>query len=135
MSNGITFTIPFSVVGKQRPRKGKHGFYTPAETQRCERDIKFIALARTNATPAVRFPLDGSIAVEIGFPPSRADLDNQTKTIGDALNGILYRDDRQIVELRVTRIAGTDTTVKVTEVSGGNKKRTGKAKGNRGSSS
>lgn len=41
------------------------------------------------------------------FRPSIPDIDNITKTVLDALNGIAWKDDAQIVVLHVTKKYGT----------------------------
>jgi Holliday junction resolvase RusA-like endonuclease len=42
---------------------------------------------------------------------SRPDLDNLIKTVLDALNGIAYTDDKQIVRLGATKAYGTDPKI------------------------
>lgn len=116
--NTVRFVIPFPVQPKQRPRRGRGGhFYTPRETADCERDIAKLATAARNAA-GVSGPFSGGLAVEAAFAGGRrADLDNLQKTLGDALNGILFHDDRQIVEWFVYRVEGAESAITVTEVS------------------
>lgn len=49
----------------------------------------------------VREPLTGPVAVMIGYyrPERRGDLDNRLKCLLDALNGIAYTDDSQVVAI------------------------------------
>jgi crossover junction endodeoxyribonuclease RusA len=57
-------------------------------------------------------PLDGPVAVRVALHPrktksgaaslSRLDLDNCLKTTLDALQGIAYRDDKQVVAIHAT---------------------------------
>jgi crossover junction endodeoxyribonuclease RusA len=75
----------------------RHGnTYTPAATRAYEQHVKWSALE------AGIEKIDGpvSMTLEIFWPDRRRrDLDNAAKAITDALNGIAYIDDSQIVEL------------------------------------
>ena len=59
------------------------------------------AIART----VFRTPLTGPIGLilRIGRPAKRGDLSNRIKVLEDALNGIAYVDDDQIVDIHATR--------------------------------
>lgn len=46
-------------------------------------------------------PLKGLIAVTYRFYGSRLDIDNGIKLISDSCNGIIWGDDRQIIEMHV----------------------------------
>lgn len=46
-------------------------------------------------------------------PVVKPDVDNYSKAILDALNGILYKDDSQIVELNVSKYYSDDTRVEL----------------------
>jgi Holliday junction resolvase RusA-like endonuclease len=116
----IEVCIPGEIRGKGRPRFGKGFAHTPERTRNAEAWVRSCA---AQAWPAA--PLDGplSITLDIGvpvprswakkrqadalagaiFPTARPDLDNQLKLIGDACNGILWRDDAQIVRAVVSR--------------------------------
>ena len=50
-------------------------------------------------------PISGPVALTATFyrPRKRGDLDNLAKVLGDALNGIAYHDDDQIVEMHTYR--------------------------------
>ncbi len=55
------------------------------------------------------------------YPTGKPDLDNVVKLIGDALNGIIWRDDSQIVDLHVARRFSTEgerTVVSVHRLAG-----------------
>ena len=47
------------------------------------------------------FPLTGAVGLQLNFyrPQRRGDLDNRIKVLVDALQGILYSDDKQVSEL------------------------------------
>ncbi len=51
-------------------------------------------------------------------PVRRPDVDNIGKAVADALNGVLYRDDAQLVEVRVCKWYGEQPRVEVTAWSG-----------------
>jgi Holliday junction resolvase RusA-like endonuclease len=116
----IEVRIPGEIRGKGRPRFGKGFAFTPAATRNAEAWVRSCAAQAWTAAP-----LDGalSVSLEIGvlvprswpkkrradalagalFPTGRPDLDNQMKLVGDACNGILWRDDAQIVRATVWR--------------------------------
>jgi len=109
----VTFSVPFPIVPKGRPRKGKHGFYTPSRTTRCETGI---ALAyRSHQRPGSPM-LVGPLRLSVWFAKGRGDLDNRIKTISDALNGIAYEDDRQIRELHAYETDQKVSTIEIEEM-------------------
>ena len=57
------------------------------------------------ACAGMRAPLEGPVVVTLTLyrPAKRGDLDNRVKVLLDALNGIAYRDDSQVVELHAYR--------------------------------
>jgi Holliday junction resolvase RusA-like endonuclease len=48
------------------------------------------------------------------YPTARPDLDNLAKLAADALNGIVYRDDAQIVTAKLDKIYGPQPKVVIT---------------------
>lgn len=110
----ITVSFPWKVHAKQRPRSTKGGHtYTPKATKAAE---KIVADNFRQAVGEGFAPLDGPLDVkvylsdtEVGLEITqrdehtqkklRGDIDNYLKTILDALNGVAYIDDRQIVSL------------------------------------
>jgi len=108
----ISLTIPGPPVGKQRARICRTGHYTPAKTVNYETLIKeLFAIAYPNHVP---FSGPISLQVRAFIAPSKADagklkrtprlrptkkpdLDNIIKLVCDALNGLAYADDKQIV--------------------------------------
>lgn len=99
------------VQPKERPRSGLAGhFYTPKNTQDCEKHIA----ALCNDAVTMHFPIHMRLTFYENPPkskqagsrwlrPDRGDLDNKVKTVTDALNGILYRDDKQICGITAYR--------------------------------
>lgn len=119
------FLIPGRPVGKARPRMNTQtgAAYTPQSTKDYERRVKY---AYINAYPAVSDRLhQGAVAVEITAyfpipaswakykkraalagkmqPETKPDWDNIGKIITDALNGLAYRDDAQVVTAIVSK--------------------------------
>lgn len=79
---------------KKRPRVTRRGTYAPdAEVEKATRAV----LAQHAAEP-----LEGPVVLALGFwMPSlhRLDTDNLVKHVMDAGNGVLWRDDSQVVRL------------------------------------
>ena len=50
---------------------------------------------------------DAAIAGDI-LPTSKPDLDNVLKLFADAMNGVVYRDDKQITDVFVTKRYGAE---------------------------
>lgn len=98
----IAFTVPGCPRPKERARRGnKGGWYTPRRTSTYEAAVGWFARAA-----GVRRPLDGpvSLTLTLWFPDRRRrDQDNVTKSVMDALNGIVWRDDSQVAKLVVMR--------------------------------
>lgn len=115
--NRISFEIPGRPVPKARPRVTKTGHaYTPKSTQDYEKAVR---LSWYKAAGRYKYPQGTPLSVAIiayfqipkNTPKkriaetlaqpytSRPDLDNVAKAILDALNGVAYDDDAQIVRL------------------------------------
>ena len=94
------------IVGKQRPRMTKGGHvYTPKETEEAEQLIRGEWLKQHGDKYAAHegpIYLDVTTRRELAKSnPKRnagmSDFDNVLKLVCDALNGIAYQDDKQIV--------------------------------------
>lgn len=117
----IQFTIPGAPVGKGRPRIGRVGaharMFTPAKTVSYEATV---ALAAQQAMQG-RELLQGALSVHLLIgcpipaswsqkkqaqakagelhPTTKPDIDNVEKAIFDAMNGVVWRDDVQVVRV------------------------------------
>jgi Holliday junction resolvase RusA-like endonuclease len=133
----IFFTVP-QVAGKGRPRFARQGTfvktYTDAKTLTYEKSIQTYAKQAMGSTS----PLNGAVAaylhIRIPIPPSysktrqkaciegterptkKPDIDNIVKAALDGMNGIVYLDDKQVVDLNLTKVysskEGIDIMVK-----------------------
>lgn len=121
----IAFTVPGTPVGKGRPKFARRGnfvtAYTPEKTASYENLVKMAAHTAMNGRKQAAVALRCTIGVEVIPPASwsqkkrmaaicgdlrpttKPDLDNVAKAILDAMNGIVFEDDKQVVELVVTK--------------------------------
>lgn len=107
-----TFFVPGTPIPKARPRvvrKGKFSMtYTPASTREWEKQI---ATAFQRQCRGVFFPKDVALrfyaeVICVGDGPEssiRGDWENYAKACADALNGLAWHDDSQIVDGRTVK--------------------------------
>lgn len=122
----VAFSAPVEPRGKGRPRATTRGGYarmfTDSKTRAYESLIEFYA----RQAMGTRKPLEGPLTLELrcrmSIPKSTTkrrrgailagtetyygpfDADNLLKACGDAMNGVCYLDDRQIMSLSVVKI-------------------------------
>lgn len=125
MSEIVAFTFYGVAVPKKRPRVTMVGgyarAYTPKVTAAFEGKVRAVAFEAMLRAGADVCP--DAVLVELAFDramprswslkkklamrgepvASGADIDNQCKAILDALNGVVWEDDRQVSDLRVSR--------------------------------
>lgn len=120
----IEFIIPGDPVPQGRPRAGRAGrrivMYDPKESREYKRYVSLIA--RQHAPKTL---LKGPLSVEMKIyrkipksttkkdralisegikrPVTKPDTDNYTKSVLDALNGIIYKDDSQVTDLYASK--------------------------------
>ena len=95
----LDLIIPGPPVPKARARVTRRGTYTPARVRQYEQGVALIAQAACSRH-ACQWPTSEPVQVTVrAFLPDarRRDLDNVVKAITDALNGVAYVDDAQIV--------------------------------------
>lgn len=119
--------VPGHPVAKGRPRFGKGRTRTPEKTAKHERHIRdcFMQVKqreliegpiRLTITFSMRIPESWSkkkkLSAVVGDirPTSKPDIDNLVKMI-DALNGLAFKDDSQIVEVKAVKKYGTPETI------------------------
>ena len=133
MSEINSFFIAGEVQAKQRPKFNGRFAYTPKETVSYENLVKLQYQAQCgNYRYHDDVPLIVAIFVHIEppqsasnikktrmlnhaeYPLKKPDVDNVAKIILDALNGIAYRDDKQVVTLIVKKSFAGESGVGVT---------------------
>lgn len=93
------FTLPYPPSGNRYWRHARGRTYLSAEA------VAYIADAGKEAIRQRVRPLAGNVVVSLTVyrPAKRGDLDNTAKVLLDAMNGIAWTDDKQIVELHLYR--------------------------------
>jgi Holliday junction resolvase RusA-like endonuclease len=130
----VVFVIPGVARGKQRPRATRTGrVYTPKQTVNQEAYIKMLAATAMRGLAPFVGPLEATFSISVAipksftrqqrklidegnlYPTSKPDIDNVVKLLCDAMNGVVYGDDKQIVDLYVSKIYedSASTTVMV----------------------
>ena len=127
----LVFSVGGNAVGKQRPKvytakDGSKRAVTPKKTRNYEALVKYEAqhaIEYMVKKPDFSAPCEASIDVYYPVPksyskkqrrqiaesgawvvrPGKPDLDNVIKSILDGMNGIVYRDDVQVVSLRAKK--------------------------------
>ena len=118
----ITLSIPGEPVAKGRPRVMKSGIaFTPKKTLNYETLIKELYIIENRKQPMLTGELKARIDAFFTIPKAtpkktrlkmlnretrptkRPDLDNVAKAVLDALNGLAYQDDSQIVSLTINK--------------------------------
>lgn len=109
----INHFIKLTPVPKGRPKFGNGRAYTPKKTKDFERAlatiVKGLKIAYGDNGYVSEKPIELELEVIFKKPQkpksdyhiTRPDLDNVTKGICDALNGVLWKDDSQICRLSV----------------------------------
>lgn len=124
----IEFVVPGEAVGKGRPRAFRMGngvrMHTPERTARYENLVRLSA----SAAMAGRAPFAGPVEMDLVIvtvppaswskkkraaalagevrPTSKPDCSNVLKGIEDAMNGIVFGDDKQVTDVRVRKRYG-----------------------------
>lgn len=96
----LQFAIPFRAVPKMRPRFTRNGgTYTPQKTRDWENTVRGCATLALRG----RAPLTGKVRVRLSFGGSNADIDNLAKSCLDAMNKVIFTDDKLIEDLIVAK--------------------------------
>jgi len=103
--------VPVSLVLPLPPSVNSYWRSVPATRNRVarvlisERGRRFKRACRLAASAQCANPIEGDVSLRavVYFKDRRRDLDNCLKPLLDALNGIVYRDDRQVAHLDFTK--------------------------------
>jgi Holliday junction resolvase RusA-like endonuclease len=124
-----TKRVYFEVVGrpvqKKRAARGKYSnCYNPSQSDEKEfaSIVKDVCFAHLGRVPTFQHTLALAVDVRFLFPDqgssifATADIDNLCKFVLDALKGILYNDDRQIVTLKASKLFDSSHQLGCTKV-------------------
>jgi len=138
MTMMITFKVDADPVGKQRARYVKSGnfvsTYTPEKTRTYEALIKEASREAMGSTEPLETPVTLYLYIRAPIPESlpkkrieaclnglekpikKPDASNVLKSVEDAMNGVVYKDDSQIVNIHVSKVyssvSGVDVCIK-----------------------
>jgi Holliday junction resolvase RusA-like endonuclease len=130
----IKFVVIGEPVAQGRPRfSSKSGFVRAYDPEKSRKYKDYVRRVAQEYAP--REPLQGQLQVEIDVyksclksfskkkieqaenkelrPTTKPDVDNYAKGIKDALNGLVWRDDSQVVDLRVQKFYSKSPRVEV----------------------
>lgn len=134
MSAAIYFVVYGQPQGKGRPRASSRGgfvrMYTPAATLAYEQQIARLAQIARGEFPVLATPMSLRVVAHHMIPiswskkkqqlalageviPGKPDLDNVAKAVLDALNGVIYADDKQVIKLVAEKKYSFDPRVEV----------------------
>ena len=131
----VTFNVEGNPVGKQRARYAKRGnftqTYTPQKTKSYEDEIRMMAKAAMGSSEPLETPVTVAIYIRVGIPASfskqkrkdalegilkptkKPDIDNIAKCFLDGMNDIVYLDDKQVVNLHITKVYSETPAVEI----------------------
>ena len=131
----VRFTVHGTPVAKGRPRASKTPagirMHTPKTTKTYERKLKATAIVAMNASKPFLRPIALSVGIVVPIPASwpkkrqtlarigvicatkKPDADNVLKVIKDAMNGVVYGDDAQVVVINLSKAYGDEPRVDV----------------------
>lgn len=123
--DSVTFVVPGQPVAKGRPKFARQGGFVRAYTP--EKTVAYETLVKLSAADAMQgaAPWSGPLSIELRLfvaipksttkrdlaaiaagtflPTKKPDADNVLKAITDALNGVVYVDDAQIVDVVIRK--------------------------------
>ncbi len=107
----LNFEIPIDPVPKARPRLGRGGHvFTPKKTKDFEKKVRAVIGNKYTIPPLIGpvsmtliFRMKQAKTNKKTYPTQRPDLDNLAKAVTDAVNGMRYEDDCQIINLNLSK--------------------------------
>jgi len=126
MTMMITYVVYGEPQGKGSPRFARRGAfthaYTPEKTKTYEDEIRYMARCAMGASEPLETPVTVAIYIRVEIPKSfskqkrkdalaniikptkKPDADNILKCFLDAMNGVVYVDDKQVVNIHLTKV-------------------------------
>lgn len=123
--NEIAFSIPGDAVAKGRPKASTIGghvrMYTPAKTVSYESKVAYFANSAMSGRELFSTPVSMNLIISVKIPESwsnkkkqlarngliyptvKPDCSNVLKSIEDGMNNVVYLDDKQIVDVSVSK--------------------------------
>lgn len=129
----VRFTVPGRALGKGRPRFSRKSgtAYTPTETRNYEAYVRYLAVEAMKKAELAPFEGPCKLVVRVycevpqswskkkraaaetqQIAPGRPDLDNYVK-ISDAMIGVVFKDDVQIVAIEAAKRFGQTPCMEV----------------------
>ena len=105
MTRVVTFTVPGPCVPWQRAGRGGGRSYTQPESALYRSSVGWNWLKEAPKG----WPVDGMYSLRVVaryMDRRRRDGDNLLKQVGDALQGLAYKDDSQVVRAEVFKLSG-----------------------------
>ncbi|WP_429555127.1 RusA family crossover junction endodeoxyribonuclease [Paraburkholderia sp. MM5477-R1] len=124
----VEFTVPGAPVAKGRPRFARQGAhvrtFTPEKTERYENLVKLAARQGMGTREPFAGPVRLVVHIALPIPASwsqkrqreaadgligatkKPDADNVVKALKDGMNGVVYGDDGQVVDLWISKRYG-----------------------------
>ena len=135
----MTFMVTFKVDGTPIPkgraryvRRGTHiSTYTPEKTRTYETLIKDAARQAMGVSEPLETPVSLYLYIRVPIPASatkkrlqaiadgsekpikKPDASNILKSVEDGMNGVVYKDDSQIINIHVTKVFSSEPGVDI----------------------
>ena len=131
----VKFSVEGVPVGKGRPKFARRGnfvtAYTPAKTKTYEQQVADAARvamgAKLRTMEPVQLNMDIFVPIPkswskikraralngVEYPTTKPDIDNVAKAVFDAMNGIVFQDDKQIINHCITKRYSDNPRVEV----------------------
>jgi crossover junction endodeoxyribonuclease RusA len=95
----LTFTLPYPPTANKYWRNVKGKMVVSASARAYKEEVGWLLKLK------IKEPLSGAVYVKVRIfrPRKIGDLDNTLKVLLDALKGIVFLDDDQVVEIRANR--------------------------------
>jgi len=133
----IVFEVLGDPKGKGRPRFSRHGKFTKVYTDQATLDYETAIQSCASKAMGLQKPLETPVSVFLYIrlpvpqsyskkrteaclagserPSKKPDIDNVAKCFLDAMNGVVYLDDTQVVDLHIKKlysaVAGVDVAI------------------------